>query len=189
MEKPAKKYYTPEEYLAVEEAAEFRSEYYKGEIFAMSGATVNHNTIVLNVGANLLSVREKQCNVYVTDLKVRIETADMFTYPDVLIICGDLEFYNNRKDIILNPVAIIEVLSESTEGYDRGKKFECYRAIPTLREYILIDQFKMHIEQYCINPAGKWELTEYREKTEFLTLCSVDSRISLETIYERVTFE
>ncbi len=155
----------------------------------MSGATVDHNRIVLNVAVNLLSLREKQCEVFFSELKVRIETADMFAYPDVLIVCGDLEFYNNRKDTILNPIAIIEVLSESTEGHDRGKKFECYRAIPTLREYILIDQFKVHIEQYCINPAGKWELTEYREKTEFLTLCSVDSRISLETIYQQVTFE
>ena len=169
MQKSSKKYYTPKEYLAVEEAAEFRSEYYKGEIFAMAGATVNHSRIVRNMSIRLeTSWKDNRCESFPTDLKVRIETADMFTYPDVLIVCGDLE---------------------STEGYDRGQKFECYRAIPTLREYILIDQFKVHIEQYCINPAGKWELTEYREKTEFLTLCSVDSRISLETIYERVTFE
>jgi len=114
---------------------------------------------------------------------------DLFTYPDVAIVCGDLEFYKNRDDIILNPFILFEVLSKSTEGYDHRKKFEFYRAIPCLKEYVLVDQYNIHIERFSLGDAGKWVLTEFYEKDEILTFDYLDVQIPLTEVYQRVDFE
>ena len=189
MQKRAVKHYSPEEYLALEEKAEFKSEYYQGEIFAMAGASANHNRIVGNLHANLhASLAPKDCEVFMSDLRVRVETHDLFTYPDVAIVCGGLEFYKNRDDTILNPFILFEVLSKSTEGYDHGKKFAFYRAIPGLKEYVLVDQYNIHIERFSLGDAGKWVLTEFYEKDERLTFDYLEVQIPLTAVYRRVDF-
>src|SRR5258707_11211141 len=133
------KRYTPQEYLALERAAPFKSEYYRGEIFAMAGATRQH----CRIGANLVArvdeqLRSTPCEAFGSDLRVRVLPTGLYTYPDVTVACGELEFEDRAGDTLLNPKAIFEVLSESTEAYDRGKKFDHYRHIPSLTEYVLV---------------------------------------------------
>ena len=124
MQQPEIKYYTPEEYLELEETAEYKSEYYQGEIFAMSGASFNHNQIIGNVHANLHQNQKKHnCRIAMTDLRLWVKEKNLFTYPDIMVICDKPEFYPNRNDTITNPIIIIEVLSDSTKNYDRGEKF------------------------------------------------------------------
>jgi Uma2 family endonuclease len=189
MEKQAYKRYTPEEYLVFEEAAEYKSEYYQGDIFAMSGGSVNHNRIVMSLSSKLeASLGGSKCEAFMSDMRVWIEAKAVFTFPDITIVCGDLQFYENRNDTITNPVVIFEVLSKSTESYDRGKKFEFYRAIPALQEYILIDQYNMHIEQFAIGSEGKWVLTEYSNEKDVFQLFNVDFQMPLNEIYKRVDF-
>jgi Uma2 family endonuclease len=189
MQKPAKKYFTREEYLAREETAEYKSEYYRGEIFAMAGASIDHNRIAGNLYSFLNEqLRKKNCEAFISDMRLQVESKDLFTYPDVMIVCGKAQFYENRNDTITNPIVIFEVLSESTKNYDRGEKFEFYRAIPTLKEYVLVDQHKIHVEQFAINDVGKWVLTEYNDINDELELAAAGLTISLPTIYSRVEF-
>ncbi|MFQ5751737.1 MAG: Uma2 family endonuclease [bacterium] len=145
-----KKFFTHDAYLDYEESSENRNEFYKGEIFAMSGGSANHNTITLSVASELSSSLSEQYRVFMSDMKVRIEKHDLDTYPDIMVVCGDLQFYENRDDIILNPIVIFEVLSKSTEAYDRGNTFAFYRSIPSFKEYIMIDQYQMHVEQFYL---------------------------------------
>jgi Uma2 family endonuclease len=159
MQQPEKKYYTPAEYLEFEEASEYKSEYYQGEIFAMSGATANHNFISGNLLTGLNNAQKTHnCFAFMNDMRLWINTKNLFTYPGLMIVCSKLEYYANRKDTITNPKIIIEVLSESTENYDRGKKFLFYRSISTFQEYILVDQYTTHIEQFNIGSEGKCKL-------------------------------
>ena len=189
MQKPATRYYTPEEYLALEETAEYKSEYYRGEIFAMAGASINHNRIVSNLNVILSQkLLKKNCEAFVSDMRLQVEPRDLFTYPDIIEVCGKPQFYQNRDDTITNPQIIFEILSESTKNYDRGEKFEFYRAIPTLREYVLVDQYKIHVEHFSIIETGKWILTEYDDVHHDLKLTAVDLTIPLQTIYSRVEF-
>lgn len=189
METEAQKLYTPEEYFALEASSEIRHEYYRGEIFAMAGRSVNHNRIVRNILTNFASSLPGECEAFAIDLRVRIEASDLFTYPDLTIVCGKIDYYENRTDTILNPLAIIEVLSKTTEGYDRGKKFELYRTIASLREYVLVDQSRYHIEQFYIGKEGKWVLTEYTRPEEALHFNHIGMEIALAEIYRRVEFE
>src|SRR5437868_8492820 len=132
---------TPEEYLAIERKAEYRSEYLNGEMFAMTGASRKHNLIALNIAGELRQqLKSKPCEAYVNDMRVRIPATDLYTYPDVTVVCGDPEFEDAFIDTLLNPTLLIEVLSESTESYDRGKKFGYYRTIQSLAEYLLVAQ-------------------------------------------------
>jgi len=190
MEQLAKnKYYSPEEYLAIEEKAEYKSEYYQGEVFALAGASVNHNRIISNVVSRFQqSLSEKNCEAFATDVRLWIDEKNLFTYPDIMIVCGKIEFYQERNDTIINPIAIFEVLSESTKNYDRGEKFVFYRAIPTFQEYVLIDQSGVHLEHFYIGEKGKWTLTEYDDLDAVLKLTKVDFQISLRDIYHRVEF-
>lgn len=189
MEKQSYKIYTPEEYLVLEEAAEYKSEYYQGEIFAMSGGSVNHNRIVMSLSSKLeTSLGGSKCEAFMSDIRVWVEAKGVFTYPDITIVCGDLQFYKKRNDTITNPLIIFEVLSKSTESYDRGKKFEIYRAIPALREYILIDQYNIHIEQFAIGNESKWVLTEYSDEDDVFQLFNVHFQMPLKEIYKRVDF-
>lgn len=189
MQKPATKYYTREEYLALEEAAEYKSEYYRGEIFAMAGTSATHNRIVLNVASFLdRELPKKRCDVFASDVRLQVESRDLFTYPDIMIVCEKPQFYENRNDTVTNPVIIFEVLSEATKNYDRGEKFEFYRAIPTLKEYVLVDQHKIHVEHFLKVEPGKWILTEYDDILHELKLAAVDLIIPLQAIYNRVEF-
>jgi Uma2 family endonuclease len=190
MQKPALKYLTPEEYLAREEAAEYKSEYYQGEIFAMAGASVNHNTIVGNLHAQMHpALRPRGCRVFMLDTRLWIKANGLFTYPDLMVICGKPEFYEDRDDTITNPLLIVEVLSDSTKNYDRGEKFKFYRSLPTLQEYVLIDQHVIHVEQFYLETAKKWVFAEFKELNDFLKLTKLDFQISLQDIYHLVELE
>jgi Uma2 family endonuclease len=190
MQKPAKRYFTVQEYLELEESAEYKSEYYKGEIFAMAGGSINHNQIIMNVGTQLNQAHPRhKCRSFATDLKLWIEEIDFFPYPDLMIICDKPQFYQARTDIILNPLIIIEVLSRSTEAYDRGKKFQFYRSIPSFQEYILIDQYRVHIDQFYIENTGKWTLRDYNDIKDILQFSKINFEIPLEKVYELVDFE
>ncbi|QTA86234.1 Uma2 family endonuclease [Desulfonema magnum] len=178
---------SPEEYFAVEEAAQYKSEYYHGEIFAMTGASFNHNLIAMNLATRLHSaLRDSSCFVFASDMKIQADEARHYVYPDVSVVCGDIEFLGNRDDIITNPVVIIEVLSESTQSYDRGDKFKAYRKIRSLRDYILVDQYACHVEYFFKNKAGRWELDEFETLEDSFNIRSVDVDLPLETIYYRV---
>lgn len=190
MHKLAKKSFTAQEYLELEASAEYKSEYYKGEIFAMAGTSLNHNQIAGNIYSQLLQRQEKhRCRTTIGDLKLWIEEIDLFTYPDLMIICDKPQFYPARTDIILNPLIIIEVLSRSTEAYDRGKKFQFYRAIPSFQEYILIDQYSAHLDQFYIDSQGNWSFKDYNDIKNILKFSKIDCDIPLEKIYHLVDFE
>lgn len=184
------KYYTPEEYLALEEVAEYKSEYIDGEIFPMAGGTTNHNQIALNFSAELIFAFKKlDYRVFINDLRLWIPERRIYTYPDVMVIEGEPEYVNDRTDMITNPKIIVEVLSKSTQGYDRSDKFEAYRTIPTFEEYLLFDPSKIHIEQYSKTANKRWSFREYDTEDEAINLTSVELEIALEDIYNKVQFE
>jgi Uma2 family endonuclease len=188
MQQTVLKYISPAEYLAMEEVADTRSEYYRGEIFNMAGASFDHNLITNNVSASLnIGLKNTECYPVQSDMLLRVEAVDLFTYPDVLVICGKPVFYENRKNVVTNPLLIIEVLSESTRNYDRGDKFEFYRKIPAFQEYVLIDQYKVHVEHFHLTgDDGKWIFSEYNDLRDTLALAKIDFQISLRDIYYRV---
>ncbi|MFL6253879.1 MAG: Uma2 family endonuclease [Pyrinomonadaceae bacterium] len=180
---------TPEEYLAAERLSETRSEYLDGGVYPMTGASVRHSQIVINVAAELhMQLRAGPGRVFVTDLKVRMPDSRKFFYPDVMVVCGDLQFHDERRDIILNPDVIIEVLSPSTEAYDRGAKFQAYRTIESLKEYVLVSQQTPLIEQYVRGEAMKWTLTAAAGLEGSLTLPSIGCTLNLGAVYDKVEF-
>ncbi|HLO85290.1 MAG TPA: Uma2 family endonuclease [Nostocaceae cyanobacterium] len=182
--------YSREEYLASEETAEYRSEYRNGEIVPMTGASLNHNQIIINlIIAITLAMREQNHFVYTSDLRLWIPRYREYTYPDILIIQGEPVFEEGRTDTVLNPSIIFEVLSKSTSGRDRGDKFRYYRSIPEFKEYILIDQYQINIEHFSKTSAGDWLLHESDDAEGILTLTSVNCQIPHRQIYERVQFE
>ena len=186
----AKRYYTPEEYLALEEAAIDKSEYHDGEIVPMPGGTTNHNKLALNFCRKFpLTIKEQDYETFINDVRLWIPLTRRYVYPDIMVIQGEPVYHENNKTIVTNPLAIIEILSNSTKDYDRGGKFLAYRSIPEFREYILIDQYSYHIEQFAKNSNGKWVLTEYDSEDSVLTLESVEFQMPLREIYERINFE
>ena len=196
MEQLHEKKYSPEEYLALEEQANYTSEYYRGKIFAMSGGSVNHNLIIGNVHASLYQkLRDSKCFAFMNDVRLWIDEKDLFTYPDIMIVCSKIEFYPDRDDTITNPLVMFEVLPKS-DRHLRGdghflhqrEKFVFYRAIPTFQEYVLIDQARVHVEHFYIGEQGKWTLTEYDDPDAVLKLTKIDFQISLRDIYHRVEF-
>lgn len=185
-----KRHYTPEEYLALEESAIDKSEYHDGEIVPMTGGTTNHNSIIINSIANLkFCLRGKDYRLFTSDVRLWIPLTRRYVYPDIMIIQGEPVYQGSNKTIVTNPLVIVEVLSNSTKDYDRGGKFLAYRSIPEFREYILIDQYSCHIEQFAKNSDGKWVLTEYDSEESILILESVEFQIPLREIYERINFE
>jgi Uma2 family endonuclease len=179
---------TPEEYLERERAAEFKSEYRDGVIVAMSGARYRHGLIVSNLVINIgVQLRKRPCRVLSTDLKLAVQTANLITYPDVLVVCGKPEFAYDRDDVVLNPVILIEVLSKSTAKYDRGKKFAAYRTIPSLKEYLTVEQSKIHIEQHVRQPDDQWSLAEFKDSQAVIPLASLGIEIRAGDIYENVS--
>ena len=182
--------YTPEEYLERETTASFRSEYYNSEIFPMAGGTPNHNRIALNLSTALnVALKRQPYDVFMSDMRLWIPRHRLYTYSDVMVVAGKLEYTPGRKDTIINPIAIAEILSESTEKYDRVGKFKLYRAIPSLREYILISQTEISVEQYAKTEDNKWLLSEYDSEDTVLSLTSLVCQIPLLELYEKVEFE
>jgi Uma2 family endonuclease len=187
MSSQVKTYLTPEEYLAIERQAEYKSEYFNGEMFAMTGASTQHNQITSNLirvlGNQLL---DRPCNVYGSDMRVRVSSAQKYTYPDVIVTCGQRIFEDKETDTLLNPIIIIEVLSKSTEGYDRGQKFEYYQLIESFTDYILITQQPYRVEHYVKQEQGRWTYYDLRSADDVLRLDSVGCEVSLKDIYLKV---
>ncbi|HEY9705719.1 MAG TPA: Uma2 family endonuclease [Allocoleopsis sp.] len=182
-------YFSPEEYLELETKAINRSEYINGEIFTMAGGSANHNKITGNFYASLnFAMRGKDYEVYMADVRLWIAKRNIYTYPDVMIISGEPEFALGRKDTITNPLIIAEILSNSTVNYDRGEKFKMYRNIPSFKEYILIAQTEMYIEQFYQNEKNQWVFSEYEGENAILRLKNVDFEISLKEIYDKIKF-
>ena len=176
----------PEEYLAAERTARQRSEYVNGRVYAMAGASREHNLIVGNVFAELRAqLRGRPCEAYVNDLRVKVSRTGLYTYPDVVALCGEPRFEDEHVDTLLNPGVIVEVLSESTEGYDRGEKFAHYRRLDSLQEYVLVAQDKVRVEHYA-RQGEHWVLTEFSDLQDSLSLTSLDCSVALRDVYERV---
>lgn len=178
---------TPEEYLARERQSESKSEYLHGEIFAMTGASRRHNRIVLNTAISLdLQLRGTGCEVYSTDMRVRVPEMDLYTYPDIAAACGEPRFEDGELDTLLNPILIVEVLSKTTESYDRGMKFSYYRTLPSLSEYLLFSQERVHAEHFVREASDRWVLTETDDPTKTLELPSIGCTLALSDVYDRV---
>ncbi|MBE9236475.1 Uma2 family endonuclease [Anabaena aphanizomenioides LEGE 00250] len=190
MQLTQKQYYTPEEYLELEATAEYKSEYIEGQIIPIAGASINHNRITGNFYAelNFAFRQQDKYEVFNSDIRLWIPQKLIYTYPDVMIIADEPEFFNNRKDTITNPQVIIEVLSKSTKGYDREDKFAAYRTIPNFQEYLLIDQTRIHVEQFSKTGKKRWNLFEYDEEDENISLVTVPLEISLQNLYNKVKF-
>ncbi|MBC5796621.1 Uma2 family endonuclease [Sphaerospermopsis sp. LEGE 00249] len=190
MQLTQKQYYTPEEYLKLEATADYKSEYIEGQIIPMAGASINHNRITGNFYAelNFAFRQQDKYEVFNSDMRLWIPQKLIYTYPDVMIIADEPEFFNNRKDTITNPQVIIEVLSKSTKGYDREDKFAAYRTIPSFQEYVLIDQTRIHVEQFSKTGKKRWNLYEYDEEDENISLVTVPFKISLQNLYNKVKF-
>ncbi|MGD2182015.1 Uma2 family endonuclease [Lusitaniella coriacea] len=184
------KQYTIEEYLELEIASETRSEYQNGEIIPMTGGTPNHNDIAGNLYILLKSaLRGKDYRTFYTDQRLWIPDRTLYTYPDVMVLPKPLELQTGRKDTVVNPFFIAEVLSKSTKSYDRDEKFSAYRTIPTFQEYLLIDQYTAHVEQYSKTDSNKWIFTEYDDTESHILLSSIPFEIRLADIYEGLEFK
>ncbi len=187
MPQPEKKPITSEEYFTLEESAEYKSEYYHGEIFAMTDASFNHNIIAMNVASRLHeSFHDSNCFVFAGDMRIQTDKAKHYTYPDLSVVCGNIEFVDGRDDTIANPVVIFEILSDSTKDYDRGSKFTAYRNIHSLKDYVLIDQYAYHVEYFFKNEAGGWSLDEFKSLDDTFRINSINIELTLNTIYYRV---
>lgn len=187
MLKASGKSLTLDEYFEMEKHSEAHHEYYYGDIYAMSGGTLNHNRIINNLIMLFDSRLKEDCESFFSDVRVQIEKECYYTYPDFFVICGEAEYFNDRKDTITNPILIIEVLSESTKDYDRGSKFSSYRRIRSLNHYVVIDQSIPHVEYYS-RSGDVWVLREYDGIDEELKMLSMDIEISLQDIYKRIDF-
>ena len=184
-----KRLYTPEEYLDLEEKADYKSEYHDGEIIPMTGGTTDHNIIAGNFYTTLkLALRGQSYKVFFADVRLWMSTYRRYVYPDVMVVQGKPIYDGSNKTTITNPLLIIEVLSKSTKNYDKSEKFDYYRSIPEFREYILIDQSKYHLEQYAKTSENQWLFTEYNSENAVLTLTSVEVKIPLIELYEEIDF-
>jgi len=178
---------TEEEYLAIDRAAEMRSEFLEGEMLAMSGGSMRHAVLQRNIlGELYTALRGSNCQPFGPDFRVRVSPGRMYAYPDVLVVCGKPLLVDERQDILLNPTAIFEVLSPSTERYDRGVKSQYYRGIESLRDYVLVEQNQIRIEQYSRGEGNVWTLRDYQRLEEELRIDSIQVSLPLSRIYEGV---
>jgi Uma2 family endonuclease len=184
-----KRRYTREEYLALEETAEYKSEYRDGEIIPMAGGTTNHNKIAGNLYFNFrVAFKQDNYEIFIGDVRLWISRYNIYTYPDLMII-QDKPIYEGKKTTtVTNPSIIIEVLSSSTSNYDKGKKFRYYRSLSSFKEYILIDQYSLFVEHFAKTEENKWLLTEYEKEDAILSFVSLNFAITLQDIYQKVDF-
>jgi Uma2 family endonuclease len=186
---PKYNYVSPEQYLEMERAAETKHEYYKGEVFAMSGASPEHNDIAYNINRLVASfLHGKGCKLYGSDFRIHIPQNSFFTYPDFSIVCGKTDTPDVYTDNLTNPAAIIEILSKSTKDYDRGTKFTLYRSITSLKEYILIDSTAIGVEIFTRQQDNSWILTEFKQLTDSFVISTVHLTLHLHDIYDDVSF-
>jgi Uma2 family endonuclease len=181
--------YTAEQYLEMERKAAFKSEYVRGEIFAMAGASFNHTTVAANIVVELgIQIKGRPCSVHSADLRVQAFDAAVYTYPDVVVVCGKPQLTDSGVDTVVNPTVIVEVLSPSTENYDRGEKFVYYQTIDSLMEYVLVAQDKYRVDHFARQSNGNWLLTVVEDPAGSILLASIDCRLSLADIYRMVEF-
>ena len=183
-------YLTPEQYLEIERAAETRSEYLAGSVYAMAGSSQNHAQIVMTTGFLLhAQLRARECAPFSADLRLFVRQHNLITYPDVFVACRPYQVLEGRKDTLVDATVIVEVLSPSTKNYGRGEKFRFYRALPSFREYLLLAQDEIRAEHHVRQPDGSWLMREYSAPTDEIDLKSIGCRIRLADVYERVEFE
>ena len=180
----AKRQYSLDDYFAVEEMSEIRHEYFDGEIFAMSGGSLNHNQIAQNLTRAFDPLRDRGCRAFLADVRLKTP-AGLYTYPDVMVICAPVLFTLDRLQTVTNPVVIAEVLSASTRDYDRGQKFDLYRTLPTLRDYLLVDQFSIGIEHRFLE-RGEWQSRSYTSTDDVVQLTGVAATVSVAQAYDLV---
>lgn len=188
---PKQKYITEEEYLDLEEFSETRNEYFNGEIFAMAGASYNHIICTGNLYANLhIQLKKRDCRVLNSDMRVLVKKTGLYTYPDLTIVCGksDLKKYKGLETLT-NPTVIVEVLSPSTADYDKGAKFEHYRTIDSLQEYVLVWQDKKRVARYTKQSDNSWLLTDFIGEEAEIELKSIECSLTMEDIYDKVEFD
>jgi len=186
-----KPHLSAEEYLAIEHQAEEKSEFVDNEIFLMAGTSKEYNTITMNTSGELyLQFKQRPCQVFSNDMRVSINVnvRGNYVYSDVIALCDEPEFAYEHKDNLLNPALIVEVLSSSTETYDRGRKFELYRQLPSVQEYLLVTQDRYHIEHYQRQADGAWLLHEYNEPADVIELACVEATLCLADVYARLSF-
>jgi Uma2 family endonuclease len=184
-----KPYFTPAQYLERERASEFRHEFYRGEVFRMAGTSYQHSVITANLVRRLGNALDgSPCRAVPNDLRVLVSASGLYTYPDVVIVCGEPEFEDGEFDTLLNPTVLIEVLSPSTENYDRGAKFGHYRRIPSFREYVLLAQDRPSVDRFARQPDGTWLMTPLDQLGDELKFASITAAVSLTDIYSGVTF-
>ena len=181
---------SPTEFLAFERSSDEKHEYRDGVIVSMTGAKFNHNQICTNLTGILWQhFKEKNCNSFSNDMRVFVPKTRLYTYPDVLVVCGEPQFQDDVPDTLTNPLLLIEILSESTESYDRGQKFQNYRSIDSLNEYVLVSQNSARIEKYVKHGDGFWMLSDAVGMDASITLDSIQCEISLADVYAKVNFE
>ena len=179
--------YTTQEYLILERESEVRHEYLNGEIFEMAGANKRHNLISSNMIRVISNqIHDRECSVYGSDMRIKIRATEKYTYPDVVALCGPEEFEDETEDNLLNPALIIEVLSKTTEAYDRGAKFAYYQSIESFREYVLITQEPFRVEQFVRKDTSMWTYFEFRLADDVVKLSSIDCKLGLRDIYHKV---
>ncbi|WKJ90761.1 Uma2 family endonuclease [Methylomonas montana] len=179
-------HYTAEEYLSLERSASIKSEFHDGQIYAMTGASRAHNLITINIARELSQqLKQRPCEAYINDMRVKAAKARSYHYPDIAVVCGTPEFEDAQMDTLLNPTLLIEVLSPSTEAYDRGGKFSHYRKIASLREYLLVTQDQAGIERY-LRQGEVWILSEAQGLDASVSLESIDCQLSLREVYDKV---
>lgn len=190
MQTEEKKIYTPDEYLEIEVNSDTRHEYINGEIIPMTGGTPEHNEIASILNAVLrVSLKSKPYSIFIADQRLWIPNRNLYTYPDVMVVPRPLQLQQGRTDTITNLLMIAEVLSKATKGYDRDEKFAAYRTIPTFQEYLLIDQYSPHVEQYFKTESQKWIFSEYDGTDACILLSSISVEITLSDLYENIEFK
>ena len=184
-----KAFISPEKYLELDRAAEYKSEYYDGEMFAMAGAPEGHTLVAANVLASLhAQLRARPCRAYGSDMRVQIRPHGRYAYPDVTVVCGQPEFTDGRRDVLINPTVIVEVLSPSTANFDRGFKFDAYTAIASMREYVLIEPSRVSLDVFTRQPNGRWLLAKALRLEDTIDLESIGCQLALSDVYEKVDF-
>jgi len=184
-----KRIYTAEEYLELELAAETRSEYRNGDIIPMTGGTPNHNDISGNLYILLKSaLKGKDYRIFYADQRLRIPAVNLYTYPDVMVVPKPLELQTGRRDTVVNPCFIAEVLSKSTQNYDRSEKFAAYRTLPTFQEYLLVDQHRVHVEHHVKTAVNQWLFSEYDDPSVILSFKAFEVQIQIADLYENIDF-
>jgi Uma2 family endonuclease len=190
MSSQIKPFISSAEYLVLEREAEDKSEYLNGEIFAMTGASRNHNLIAGNIFAGLKQqLSGRACEIYVSDMRLKVTATGLYTYPDVVVVCGEPKFEDSHVDTLLNPTVLVEVLSSSTERYDRIAKSSYYRTMDSLSEHLLVAQNRHRVEHYVRQPDDQWMLFDYRSLDDVVKLPSLDCSLGLQEVYDKISID